>query len=89
MEVAAALAIEPLSQDSAREEEEADELEETEEALVAKPLRSPTAPTTAERAAHASTHLPYRSWCEECVAGRRDNPPHRAIECAQKIVSQK
>ena len=88
MEVAAALAIEPLSQDSAREEEEADELEETEEALVAKPLRSPTAPTTAERAAHASTHLPYRSWCEECVAGRRDNPPHRAIECAENSVPE-
>ena len=48
-----------------------------EEALVAKPLRSPTAPTAAARAAHA----PYRSWCDECVAGRRDNPAHRPVEC--------
>ena len=56
---------------------EADEEEEVEEALVAKLFRSPTAPTAAERAAHAPTHLPYRSWCDECVAGRRDNPAHR------------
>ena len=38
---------------------EADEGElDEEEALVAKPLRSPTAPTAAERAAHAPNHLP-------------------------------
>ena len=40
---------------------EANEEEDVEEALVANPLRSPTAPTAAERAAHAPTHLPYRS----------------------------
>ena len=44
------------------------EEEEEEEALTAKPLRSPTAPTAAERAAHEPTHLPYRSWCDVCVA---------------------
>ena len=55
---------------------DADEEEEVEEALVAKLLRSPTAPTAAERAAHAPTHMPYRSWCDECVAGGRDNPAH-------------
>ena len=59
-----------------------------EEALVAKLLRSPTAPTAAERAAHAPHHLPYRSWCDECVAGRRDNPAHRPVECKDNSVHE-
>ena len=68
---------------------EADEEEEkAEEALVAKPLRSPTAPTAAERAAHEPTHLPYRSWCDDCVAGRRDNPPHRTVECEENSIPE-
>ena len=58
-----------------------EEEEEVEEALAANHLRSPMAPTAAERAAHAPTHLPYRSWCDECVAGRRDNPAHQPIDC--------
>ena len=64
------------------DEEELDE----DEALVAKRLRSPTALTAAEKAAHAPNHLPYRSWCEHCVAGRRDNPLHKAVECGDNSV---
>jgi hypothetical protein len=30
-------------------------------------------------AAHAATHLPYRSWCPDCVQGRRDNVAHRTV----------
>ena len=30
-------------------------------------------------AAHAATHLPYRSWCPDCVQGRRDNVPHSKV----------
>ena len=78
MEVTAADQAEPVEAD--------EEEEEVEEALVAKPLRSPTAPTAAERAAHAPHHLPYRSWCDECVAGRRDNPAHRAVEYKENSV---
>ncbi len=47
-----------------------------EEARAARPSRDPGAPTQAERDAHAATHLPFRSWCDECVQGRRDAPPH-------------
>jgi hypothetical protein len=47
-----------------------------EEARAARPARDPGAPTQAERDAHASTHLPFRSWCEECVHGRSDAPAH-------------
>ena len=47
-----------------------------EEARAARPARNPRQPTNAEREAHEATHLPFRTWCAECVAGRRDNPPH-------------
>ena len=30
-------------------------------------------------AAHAATHLPYRSWCPDCVSGRRDNVAHTHV----------
>ena len=43
---------------------------------TAKPLRDPRdPPTAAERATREATHLSFRSWCAECVAGRRDKPP--------------
>jgi hypothetical protein len=47
-----------------------------EEARAARPSRDPGAPTQADRDAHAATHLPFRSWCEACVHGRQDAPPH-------------
>jgi hypothetical protein len=47
-----------------------------EEARAARPARDPGAPTQAMRDAHEATHLPFRSWCAECVHGRRDAPPH-------------
>ena len=50
-----------------------------EEARRAKKARDPGAPTRAEVEEHAATHLPFRIWCEECVAGRRDTP--RTSEC--------
>ena len=50
-----------------------------EEARRAKKARDSGAPTRAEVEAHAATHLPFRTWCEECVAGRRDNPPHLRV----------
>ena len=49
-----------------------------EEARASRPARDPGAPTAAMREAHAATHLPFRIWCEECVAGRKDNPAHVA-----------
>ena len=43
----------------------------------AHPLPEPKIPSAAEVAAHNLTHLPYRSWCPHCVAGRRPNSHHR------------
>ncbi len=58
-------------------EESEDEPEHpAEEARAARPSRDPGAPTQADRDAHAATHLPFRSWCVECVQGRLDAPSH-------------
>ena len=54
----------PFAQETDEEEELPGE--------VRKPrvLRNPKRPTEAEKADHkTSFHLPYRSWCEDCVRG--------------------
>ena len=65
----------PLADDSADEE--------VEEAKPPVPSRGPLDPTHAEWEARQATHLPYRSWCEHCVAGRSDDPPNRRAPAAQ------
>lgn len=59
-----------------------------EEARAARPARDPGAPTAAMREAHEATHLPYRSWCPECVAGRRDNPAHKRVPEDENAVPE-
>ena len=68
--------------------DEQDEEGEVEEAKVAKPARDPGAPTRAEIEAHEPTHLPFRSWCPTCIAGRRDNPPHKRREDEERQVPE-
>ena len=46
---------------------------------VARPLTETKAPTLAEIARHCVAHVPYAPWCRFCVAGRRNNTPHRRI----------
>ena len=46
--------------------------------------RTPREPTKEERIAHSATHTPYRSWCEECVAGRGKSHPHHQGESEEK-----
>jgi hypothetical protein len=62
------------------ENKEQEEEEEKEEARIPMPLRDPKAPSAADRAVHKATHLPFCSWRRECVAGRRDNPVHKAAK---------
>ena len=40
-------------------------------------LKGPDSPTEEELREHLLTHLPYKGWCEICVACRRPNAPHR------------
>ncbi len=41
-------------------------------------LPDPGQPTQSEIEEHRIDHLPYRSWCPECVAGRATGEQHRA-----------
>ena len=59
--------------------EEPGEEEEEFGARRAKGRRLPgRGPTVREREEHNLTHLPYRSWCPACVAGRGRGPEHTA-----------
>jgi hypothetical protein len=70
-----------IEEERVREEAEDEEGDEhpAEEARRAKKARDPGAPSRAEVEAHEATHLPFRIWCEVCVAGRRDNPAHLRV----------
>ncbi len=41
-------------------------------------LPDPGQPTQSELEDHRIDHVPYRSWCPECVAGRATGEQHRA-----------
>ena len=47
------------------------------EARVARGKKSPKDPTRKEREEHELTHMPFRSWCEDCVTSKARNAHHR------------
>ena len=55
---------------------------------MAKPMCDPGALMAAERTEHEATRLPFRSWCAECIAGRRDNPQHRHVDHDDDVVPE-
>ena len=57
--------------------EAGDEEEEMTEESTTKMTRSPTVPSAWERERHEVAHIPYRSWCSTCVAGRGVKSPHK------------
>ena len=50
---------------------------ESSEAQRVRVVKDPGKPTAQEIAEHEITHLPHRSWCPSCVAGRARDRPHR------------
>ena len=43
------------------------------------------APSREEIRIHGATHLPFRSWCAECVAGRaKDDAHHKRLQEEQE-----
>ena len=52
--------------------------EDQEDGQPAQPLVRPDRPTPEMIAAHEVSHLPYRSWCRACVAGRGRAFQHKA-----------
>ena len=67
------------------------EQQDAETGVVLKPKRSPNLPTEEERRAHEVSHVPYRSWCPACVAGRGRSDRHavatEAEEHTKPVVS--
>jgi hypothetical protein len=51
--------------------------EEAHEAPAVRGVRDPGQPTRDGGAAHDLTHLPFRPWCADCVAGKAADDPHR------------
>ena len=53
------------------------------EANVLTAVTTPKEPGAVERSRHDMTHMPYRSWCFSCVAGRgADDPRHKSDVCS-------
>ena len=61
---------------------------DAEEAVAEKPARDPESPSRAEWLSHQATHLQFRSWCAECVAGRSDNPGHRKVALEERSIPE-
>jgi len=47
-----------------------DEQEDSEEVQASKIAPNPSLPSAAEVEEHRISHLPFRSWCKECIIGR-------------------
>ena len=73
-----------------------DEVDESEAKEVAPPpipdevrlpraLRRPNEPSKRERDEHRVLHLPYRSWCKECVFGKGNHDQHRSGQEVDKL----
>ena len=63
---------------------DAEEAEVEDPAVRAAP--DPGEPSREERARHELTHLPFRSWCADCVSGRAPDDPHRRLVRAKTGV---
>ena len=63
---------------------DAEEAEVEDPAVRAVP--DPGEPSRKERAWHELTHLPFRSWCADCVSGRAPDDPHRRLVRAKTGV---
>ena len=68
------------------QDEEADGRQEGEDAQVPMRWKPAGTPTAEEVRAHRVSHLPFRDWCPECVAGRAEDWPHRARNSQETLT---
>ena len=78
----AVCANEEIVEDAETGEDTQLQCEETE---TRKALPTPVLPSQAEIDDHWLDHLPYRSWCGTCVAGRGRERPHFRTNGKRKI----
>ena len=55
--------------------------------LKAQVVKAPRQPSETERQLHNATHLPFRSWCPECVQGRARGKDHAKVEAKEDSVA--
>ena len=60
--------------------------EEAQEALRRTPAKMPT---EEEVKTHNVSHLPFRDWCPDCVAGRAKDWPHKTWKEVEKLDPRK
>ena len=65
---------------------EVDGRQEGEEAQVPMRRKPAGTPTEEEVRAHRVSHLPFRDWCPECVAGRAKEWPQRARNSPETLT---
>ena len=73
----------PGNEEGPREDEgkmEEIDIDDEEAPATCMPCTEPGKPTKKEIEEHAVTHLPFRSWCPQCVMGKAKDDPHRKVE---------
>ena len=75
---------ESMEQEDEQVSEEKDE--DREEFEAQEPVRKAEIPTPSKEEVriHNTTHMPHRSWCPQCVAGRSKDDAHRERHEPQK-----
>ena len=59
------------------------DFDETEEGREANVRKRVVQPTQEERMRHRATHIPYRSWCADCVSACGKDHPHKSRQEAE------
>mgnify|MGYP000545134345 CR=1 FL=1 len=72
-----------LEEESERRQDEEEHEEATEESTT-KAARGPTIPSRWEKERHEIAHIPFRSWCATCVAGRGVRSPHKVKKAREE-----
>ena len=67
--------------------EDEDDIKDLDEARKAAVMRRPYTPTQKEIEDHLPLHLPYRSWCPHCVAGKGVGGHHKRGTSRTELVS--
>ena len=75
------------SGETSAEEDVEDEMR-VEEARDALRRRPASRPRVEEIRRHRATHLPFRDWCPECIAGSGNDRPHRRRGTGSSVSSR-
>ena len=59
--------------------------DEFDEAMDLKTRKGIVRPSAEELRTHRITHMPFRDWCPECVAGRAKDHSHRSKDTTEKL----